>query len=84
MVHFDPSRSLIAGLSVVTLRQWLSDAQTALHLFIIGRREEIVNYDGRGITYSRASRADLEAHIQLLQMQLGMTKTRRALRVYFR
>ena len=83
-MHFDPSTSLLAGQPVATLRQWLGEAQDELNELMTGRREEIVNYDGRGITYSRATRADLEAHIQLLQMQLGMTKTRRALRVYFR
>ena len=83
-MHFNPAGSLVAGQSVVTLRQWLSDAQTALAALMTGRREVVVDYDGKSITYSAATRADLEAWISLLQMQLGITKTRRALRVYFR
>jgi hypothetical protein len=83
-MYFNPAGSLVAGQSVVTLRQWLSDAQTALAALMTGRREVVVAYDGKSVTYSAANRSDLEAWISLLQQQLGLNKGRRALRVYFR
>lgn len=83
-MHFNPTKSLIAGQPVATLQRWLNDAQNALAALMIGRREVVIDYDGKSVTYSAATRGDLEAWISLLQMQLGMTKNRRALRVYFR
>jgi hypothetical protein len=81
---FDPSNTILAGVSVPTLQQWLSDAQSAMAALMTGRREVSVSYDGKSVTYSDASRGDLAMWILQLQRQLGMGRGRRALRPYFR
>jgi hypothetical protein len=81
---FDPNSTILAGIEAATLRQWLSDAQAALQGLMTGRREVTVAYDGKSVTYSNASRSDLQMWIMQLQRQLGTGGRRGALRPYFR
>ena len=81
---FDPTNTLLVGVSVPTLQQWLADAQTAMAALMTGRREATVSYDGKSVTYSSASKGDLAMWIMQLRRQLGIGGRRRALRMYFR
>lgn len=84
---FDVSRSDLAGVPQATLRQWLLDAQTALHQLAIGGKVEAAAYtqgDGsKSVTYTRAQLPQLRAHIALLQSALGIRGVRRPLRPRF-
>lgn len=76
--------TVLSGVDPVVLRQWLTDAQTALQGLMTGRREVSVAYDGKSVTYSSASKGDLQMWIMQLQRQLGIGGRRSALRPYFR
>lgn len=81
---FDPNRTVLAGVPRATLQQYLSDAQTAYMQLMTGGRPVSVGYEGKSVTYTAATRGDLENWIGLLQRQLGLNMGRRALRPYFR
>lgn len=81
---FDPNQTILAGVAPATLQQWLADAQAALQSLMTGRREVTVSYDGKSVTYSNASKGDLQMWIMQLQRQLGVGGRRRALRPYYR
>jgi hypothetical protein len=66
----------------VQLQAWLSTAQNAYALLMSGGKPVTVSYDGKSVTYSQASVANLAAFIQLLQSQLGMGVRRRAIRPF--
>jgi hypothetical protein len=80
---FDPRGTILGGLPVATLQRWLTEAQCAYAELVMGRKSVSVSYDGKAVTYTAASRGDLENFIGLLQKQLGQNKGRRALRPYF-
>ena len=87
-MHFDPNRSMLAGVPSSTVQQWLTDAQAAYAALMTGTRSVTVSYaqgDGaRSVTYRPAEMASLAAWIMLLQRQLGLVPARRPLRPYFR
>jgi len=85
---FDPTSSDFAGVPEPTLRQWLFQAQQALHELSTGEKGESYSYtqgDGaKSVTYSRANIGMLTAHIAALKAQLGIGGGRRPLRFRFR
>lgn len=83
-MSFNANQTILAGVDQATLQQWLLDAQTAMQALMTGRREVTVAYDGKSVTYSNASKGDLQVWIMQLQRQLGIGGRRRALRPYFR
>lgn len=68
----------LTGVPVVTLNQWLLDAQQALHDLCTGAKGESYSYtqsDGsKSITYTRADIGQLQAYINLLQYSLGIRR----------
>ena len=80
----DPTTTVLSGVDEATLQQWLREAQSALQALMTGRREVTIAYDGKSVTYSTASQANLIMWIKQLQQQLGIAPRRRALRPYFR
>lgn len=83
-MRFDPSGTILAGVPNATLQQWLNEAQTAYAALVTGGKPQSVSYDGKSVTYTIATRGDLENWIGLLQRCLGIGRGRRALRPYFR
>lgn len=83
-MFFDPNTSLLAGTPPATLRQWLSDAQLALHELSIGRRVQATGYDGKQVTLTPTDVGTVENWIVTLQRQLGMRIRRQAIRPMFR
>lgn len=86
--HFDPSTSLLAGLTRPQLQAALTSCQMALIALQSGQSVASVSYaqgDGnKAVTYRQANVGDLSAMIRTLQRQLGMAGTRRrALRPVF-
>lgn len=81
---FNPDTSLLAGTPVATLRQWLLDAQLALHEISIGRRVQATGYDGKNVTLTPTDTARVQTWIIELQRQLGMNIRRHAIRPIFR
>lgn len=81
---FNPNQTILAGVPRSTLQQWLKDAQTAYAALATGGKPQTVSYDGKSVTYTTASLADLQNWIGLLLRQLGINGGRRALRPYFR
>jgi hypothetical protein len=63
---------------------WLTQAQNAYQLLLIGGKPVSVAYDGKSVTYTAANQADLVQWIGLLQRQLGVNRGRRALRPFYR
>jgi hypothetical protein len=82
--YFDPSKSILVGVDPATLQQWLADAQAAYAALMSGRREIVVSYDGKSVTYQASNIQALTSWIQLLMAQLGLSCGRRAIRPYFR
>lgn len=83
-MRFDPSQTVLAGLSPSTLQAWLSQAQTAYMQLMTGGKPVTVSYDGKNVTYEPTDVQKIESFIALLQRQLGINHGRRALRPYFR
>jgi hypothetical protein len=75
---------MLAGVSTVTLRSWLTTAQQAYADLMMGGKPVSVSYDGKSVTYMQTDRAALESWIILLQRQLGLICARRAIVPYFR
>lgn len=75
------------GVPQATLQQWLSQAQTARHKLVTGQLAKVVTYgqgDGtKGVTYTSANLADLDAYIASLLRATGQGR-RRAVAVAFR
>lgn len=71
------STSDLVGVSQATLRQWLTDAQQAMHDLATGTKIVQVQYgqgDGnRMVTYKVGDMAALRGYIQELKAQLGIT-----------
>lgn len=61
----------------------LSEAQTALHELMTGRRVVKVMVDGQSTEFTAANRADLEAYIARLQAAVAGRPAFRALPVVF-
>lgn len=55
----------------VTLQGYLAEAEAALHALMTGQKEVSVGYDGKTVTYTKASEAGLRAYIADLRRQLG-------------
>lgn len=87
MNGFDPSTTMLAGVSREVLLQWLTEAQTAYQALMTGSKGESYSYtqgDGtKSITYTRASLPQLAGYITQLQMQLGMRGGRRSMRMRY-
>lgn len=79
--------ALLVGVPTLTLQQWLSDAQTALHLLLTSNQPQTVTYgqaEGqKSVTYNRSNAGQLTSYIQMLQQALGLSTGRRAISVRF-
>ena len=88
MRRFDPSRSILAGMSPAVLQVQLNAMQQAYLDLSTGAKGESYSYtQGQGakaVTYTRANLAQLTQAIQLVQAQLGIIdRPRRAFSVRF-
>ncbi|HLH95025.1 MAG TPA: gpW family head-tail joining protein [Xanthobacteraceae bacterium] len=81
---FDPNRTILSGVAIATLQQWLSEAQMAYQQLVTGGKPVTVSYEGKSVTYTPAEKAGLVQWIGLLQRQLGINRGRRAIRPYYR
>lgn len=86
---FDPSQSLLAGMTTVQLQAALASAQQAYVDLMSGTKAVSLSYtqgDGaRSVTYQQTNIQQLVAFIRLLQAQLGLTSAaRRPVRFNFR
>lgn len=86
---FDPSRSLLAGMTTQQLQAALASAQQAYTELTTGTKGVTFSYtqgDGaRSVTYQQTNVQQLAAFIQLLQSQLGIVRhARRPIRFNFR
>ncbi|MCJ2067764.1 gpW family protein [Methylobacterium sp. J-030] len=81
---FDTNRSMLAGTTVAMRRQWLTDAQSAYALLMSGGKPVSVSYEGKAVSYTPTDAGALLSWIGLLQASLGLGRSRRALRPYFR
>lgn len=76
-----------AGVPPVTLQNWLTQAQQALHELKTGAKAVTVLYnsgDGtRQVSYLRTSQAALQAYVRELATALGLAPQRRAIGVRF-
>ena len=84
MARFNQNNTVLAGIPIGTIRQYLTDAQAAYAQLLTGQRPVTVSYEGKSVTYNMASVQNLEAWIELLQRALGYNRGRRALRPYYR
>lgn len=77
-VHFNPSKSLLAGLPTSTLQTWLVTAQTALMQLMTGAKVVEASYtqgDGtKMVKYQASNQQQLSEFILLLQAQLGIVR----------
>ncbi|WP_225548142.1 gpW family protein [Chromobacterium violaceum] len=77
---FTPQTNNFTGIPQVTLQQWLTEAQMALHRLSTGALGESYSYtqgDGtKSVTYTRANLAQLQQHINDLMYALGMRRRR--------
>ncbi len=76
-----------AGLPQITLLQFITDGQVALHKLLTGMKEAVVSYgEGSGqksVTFTRAQEGQLRLHIQELQVLAGLARRRKAAGVVF-
>lgn len=74
--RFDPSQTILAGMTTAQLQAALAAAQQAYGNLMMGQKIVQVAYtqgDGnKSVTYNQADAASLMAFIQLLQAQLGI------------
>ncbi len=85
---FDPSTSILAGLSTPALQAQLAALQQAYLDLVSGAKGEDYAYaqgaGNKAVRYTKANLADLIQAIRLLQAQLGIVETpRRAIGVQF-
>lgn len=67
-----------------TLRQYLADAEAALHQLATGAKVAAIrDASGRQVNYGPAEMAGLRAYIAELRAKLGQGGRARAARVYF-
>jgi hypothetical protein len=86
---FDPTQSLLAGMTTQQLQAALTAAQQAYLDLLTGNKGVTFSYaqgDGsRTVSYKPTNKEDLAYLIRLLQVQLGVvTRARRPLRFNFR
>lgn len=71
----------LVGVAPSVIQGWLADAQAAYQELATGAKARVVTYglgDGqRSVTYSQATLAGLQAHMQQLQAALGQPNMRR-------
>jgi hypothetical protein len=82
--YFPPQGTVLQGVPVDTLRQWLTQAQSALQTLMIGGNIIGAGYGDKNITYTPADIPALTQWIHLLQRQLNLVPPRRAIRPYFK
>ncbi len=58
-------------------QQQLTEARAARHALVTGRKVATVTMNGRTVQYTETNLADLEAYIQRLESELGITTNRR-------
>lgn len=63
--------SLYAGYPLSTLRTWLSEAQAALPALLAGTQVVSLQLGDQSLTFSKASPAKLERHIETLQRDIA-------------
>ena len=84
---FDPNTSDLAGIPTATLKQWLLDAQTAMHDLAVGAKVVQVQYGqnqgNRMVTYKMADMGALRGYIAELKRQLGIGHGRSPITPYF-
>jgi len=61
----------------------LTEAETALHTLIIGKKPVSVTRNGRSITYQITDEQTLRQYISELKIGIDSSKTRRAIGVSF-
>ena len=61
----------------------LTEAETALHILIIGKKPVSVTRNGRSITYQPTDEHKLRQYISGLKISIDSTKGRRAIGVSF-
>ena len=84
-MRFNPNGTVLAGISQATLQGYLTAAQAAYNLLMIGGQPISVSYEGKSVTYLPGQEARLAEYINMLQRQLGNCSAgRRALRPYYR
>lgn len=86
---YDPSNSLLAGMSTASLQTALTNAQQAYIALASGSKGESFSYtqgDGaKSVTYTRANLPALASLIRMLQSQLGIvTRARNPMRPVFK
>lgn len=86
---FDPSQSILAGMTTAQLQAALTAAQQAYTELMTGQKGVSFSYaqgDGsRSVTYQQTNMQQLASFIRLLQAQLGIvTMVRRPARFNFR
>lgn len=86
---YDPSNSLLAGMSTANLQTALTNAQQAYIALASGSKGESFSYtqgDGaKSVTYTRANLPALANLIRMLQSQLGIvTRARNPMRPVFK
>lgn len=64
--------SLFTGVSVITLNQWLSEAQVALHEVATGKRTITLSLGDKRVSFSPADVRALRAHISQLQTAIAV------------
>jgi gpW len=84
-LRFDPSQTVLGGLSTAQLQAALTSAQQSYLALMTGQEMVVsVGYDGKTVTYLQTDVVKLESLIALLQRMLGINHGRRALRPIFR
>lgn len=80
-MSFDPSTSLLAGMSDADLRSNLSALQAALLTLTAGGKPQVVEVTGggqhRAVTYTKTDISALSYMIRLVQAQLGIVTSQR-------
>jgi hypothetical protein len=85
---FDPTQSILAGMSTTALQAFLAQLQNALIQLTLGTSTAVASYDQGGgaksITFRPTDIAGITQMIRLIQLQLGViVRGRRAIRVRF-
>jgi hypothetical protein len=83
-MRFDQSKTVFAGMPASQVRAWYTSAQQAYLQLGLGRREVVVSYEGKSVTYTAADAQLLRSLIDEAQTILGYGRQRRAIRPYFR
>lgn len=86
---FDPTTSILAGMTTQQVQAALTSAQTAYAQLVAGNKVASASYtqgDGaKSVSYTQANIANLVAFIRLAQAQLGIiSQPRRPVRFNFR